>query len=58
MTAEERFAVVFEKLKETEPQEGVTVVSYEPSREAEEIRRLVEVVAEITIPKYQFITNA
>lgn len=58
MSAEERFAVVFEKTKQIEIEEGITV-TFEPAQgEAEEIRRLVEIVAEVSRPNYQFVTSA
>ena len=57
MKAEERFAIVFEKLEQVKLQEGVTL-TYKLSRETEEIRRLAEITTEVTRPKYLFITNA
>lgn len=56
MAAEERFAIVFEKMKQLELQEGV-IATYQPTRESEEIRRLVEIVTEVVRPNYRFVTS-
>jgi hypothetical protein len=56
MSADERFAIVFEKMKQIELQEGV-IVTYQPTRESEEIRRLLEIVTEVVRPNYRFVTS-